>query len=88
MFAAERHRKAVGELLGRLTSQATAPADVWKLYADLHLSSKELSDHDKVDQSFNIEEYKLLWDLGMRLEIDTCVVTYDRNVGRGTAPCC
>ena len=70
MFAAERHRKAVGELLGRLTSQATAPADVWKLYADLHLSSKEPADHDKVDPSFNIEEYKL-WGLGMRLEIDT-----------------
>ena len=50
IFAAVKCRKALGELLGRLSSHTTIPADVWKLYAEFHLSSEDPADHDKVLQ--------------------------------------
>ena len=54
LFTAVKCRKAVGELLGRLSSQTTIPADVWKLYAEFHLSSEDPTDHDKVGQGSKI----------------------------------
>ena len=47
-FSASRCRRPLGELLGRVTSQTTASADVWRLYAEFHLTSEDSSDHDKV----------------------------------------
>lgn len=43
-----QYRQAVGELLGRVTAQGKVEAAIWRLYAELHLSSSDAQDHMKV----------------------------------------
>ena len=68
LFAAVKCRKAVGELLGRLSSQTTIPADVWKLYAEFHLSSEDPTDHDKVRQESKTRIYSKRGELGQLMQ--------------------